>query len=416
MWWGLVVLAVAIGASGLLLDARRERQGRLSPTRVGLGLAVILLAVALGGSLIGVEVQRPPEQRGIGIRVEGLQAPLRTRGYDRGFTVSMAVQVRQCGEPVQVQVTLAPTAEFWIDNGETLTSPTTVRFAIPDDLASNAAVDAAMDHLDAWTGADGLAPFTIPGLADADADADAVIQLDPVATKAPRATFVAVAVPDWAQSQSPVTVSFEADWTRHRASLGGCYVSLPAVAGMPTVLSSAQLAGTAVESRSALPDDSFSVFVVASEDAGLYAYYNERFEVTRGVTSLELGDLALEESATFPAPNANLAGAPAWTCRSSIPRSYGYARRDRGADAGDVYAPEDVVNSGGTTSFSSDRQAEILDQSTCASFVAVEAASARTRRDLLLIAVGTVIALGVELLISGLHRRRRDVEPPRSSG
>jgi hypothetical protein len=412
MWPWLVVLAVAIAASGFLLDARRERQGRLSLTRVGLGLAVILLAVALGGSLIGVEVQQPPEQRGIGIRVEGLQAPLRTRGYDRGFTVSMAVQVRECGEPVRVQVTLAPTAEFWIDNGEALTSPTTVRFAIPDDLASDAAVDAAVDHLGAWTGADGLAPFTSADLVGA----DAMLQLEPVATKAPRATFVAVAVPDWAQSQSPVTVSFEADWTRHRASLGGCYVSLPAVAGMPTVLSSAQLAGKAFESRSALPDDSFSVFVVASEDAGLYAYYNERFEVTRGVTSLELGDLALEESATFPAPNANLAGAPAWTCRSSIPFSYGYARRERGADAGDVYAPEDVVNSGGTTSFSDNRQAEILDQSTCASFVAVEAASARTRRDLLLIAVGTVIALGVELLISGLHRRRRNDEPPRSPG
>lgn len=413
MWWWLVVLATTVAVGGFVLDARWGRQWeRDSLTRAGVGLAVILLAVALGGSLISVEVQRPPEQRGIGVRVEGLTAPLRSRGYDRGFTVSMTVQVRECGEPVRVQVTLAPTAEFWIDNGEALTSPATVRFAVPDDLASDAPVDAAMDHLDAWTGADGLAPFT-----SADqAEAGAMLQLEPIATKAPRATFVAVEVPDWAGSQSPVTMSFEADWTRHRASLGGCYVTLPAVAGMPTVLSSAQLAGKAVESRTALPDDSFSVFVVASKDAGLYAYYNERFEVTRGVTSLDLGDLALEESATFPAPNANLAGAPAWSCRSSIPRSYGYERRDPGSDAGDVYAPEDVVNGGGTTSFSDSRQAEILDQSTCASFVAIEAASAGTRRDLLLIAVGTIIALGAELLISGLRRRRSDALPTRSSG
>lgn len=411
MWW-LVVLAGAVGVSGFILDARwAQHRSRVSLTRVGLGLAVILLAVALGGSLIGIEVQQPPEQRGIGVRVDGLKAPLRERGYDRGFTVSMAVQVQDCGEPVRVQVTLAPTAEFWIDNGEALPSPTRVRFAVPDDLASDVPVDAAMEHIEAWAGADGLAPFTRTDQSDA---AD-VLELEPIATKAVRATFVAVEVPDWAVSQSPVTVSFEADWTRHRASLGGCYVTLPAVAGMPTVLSAAQLAGTAVESRSALPDDSFSVFVVSSEDAGLYAYYNERFEVTRGVTSLDLGDLALEESATFPAPNANLGGAPAWTCSSSIPRSYGYERGDPGADARDVYAPADVINGGGATSFSDRRQAEILDQSTCASLVAVEAASARTRRDLLLIAVGTVIALGVELLISGLRRRPRP-RPTRSSG
>lgn len=413
MWWWLVVLAVAVGAGGFFLNKRwGPHWPRVSLTRVGLGLAMILMAVFLGGSLIGVEVQRPPEQRGIGVRVEGLNAPLRSRGYDRGLTLSMAVQVRECGEPVRVQVTLAPTAEFWIDNGQALTSPTSVRFAIPDDLAADAPEDAALDELHAWTGADGLAPFTTADQAQAGAS----LQLEPIATKAPRATFVKVEVPDWAGSQSPVTISFHSDWTRHRTSLGGCYVALPAVAGMPTVLSTAQLAGKAVESRASLPAGPFSVFVVASEEADLFAYYNERFEVTRGVTSLDLGDLALEEAATFPAPNANLGGAPAWTCRSSIPQSYGYERRDPGADAGDVYAPAEVVNGGGTTSFSDSRQAEVLGQSTCASFVAVEAASAGTRRDLLLIAVGTVIALGVELVIAGLHRRRPDSRATRSSG
>ena len=150
MWW-LVVLAGAVGVSGFILDARwAQHWSRVSLTRVGLGLAVILLAVALGGSLIGIEVQQPPEQRGIGVRVDGLKAPLRERGYDRGFTVSMAVQVQDCGEPVRVQVTLAPTAEFWIDNGEALPSPSRVRFAVPDDLASDVPVDAVMEHIEAW--------------------------------------------------------------------------------------------------------------------------------------------------------------------------------------------------------------------------------------------------------------------------
>ena len=413
MWAWLVLLAIAVAAGGSLVDRRWGRRWeRVSLTRACLGVSVILMAVVLGGSLIGVDVKQPPEQRGIGVRVDGLRAPLGNRGYDRGFTLSMAVQVRECDEPVRVQLTLAPTAEFWIDNARSLASSTKIHFAVPDDLAATAPSDASLTDVDAWTGADGLAPLTT---AD-QTDAGATLQLEPIATKAPQATFVSVEVADWATSQSPVTLTFRADWTRHRASLGGCYVSLPAVAGMPTVLSTAQLAGKAVESRSALPATSFNLFVVASEDADLYAYYREGFEVTRGVTSLDLGDLALEEGATFPSPNANLGGAPAWTCRSSIPRSYGFRRPDPGAEAQDVYAPADVVNGGGTTSFSDSRQAEILGQSTCASFVAVEAASAGTRRDLLLIAVGTIIALGAELLISGLRRRRSDARPTRSSG
>lgn len=401
MWWSLLALAVVMGAGGYLLDVRWARRASLSLTRIGLGLAVIVAAMVLGGSLIAVHVERPPEQRGIGVRVEGLETPLRKRGFDPGLTLAMAVQVRGCGEPVRVQLTLAPTAEFWIDNVRRLTSPTTVRFAIPDDLSADEPEDAAVTALEAWASFDGLEPFTVPS----HVGVGPKLQLEPVATKAPRATFVAVDVPDWAAFQRPVTIAFGADWTRPRTALGGCYVTLPAVAGLPTVLSTAQLAGETVESRSSLPDRTFNLFVVSSDEANLFAYYSEQFEVTRGVTSLDLGDLEMEEGSTLPSPNANLAGAPAWTCRSSIPSKYSVERLAPGTDAGDVYSPYDVIDRGGTVSFSASRQAEILAQSSCASFVAVEPASAGTRRDLLLIAVGTVIALGVELLISGFRRR-----------
>jgi hypothetical protein len=144
------------------------------------------------------------------------------------------------------------------------------------------------------------------------------------------------------------------------------------------------------------------VFVLYSKAANLYAYYDERFEVTRGVTSLELDDNTLLEGSAIPAPNANLGGAQAWTCRSSITQEVDWTPRQPDDPAPDVYA---MLDPAATFSLSDHRVAEILRQRTCASFVAVEAAGFGTRRDLVLIALGTVIALGVELTRSGLTRR-----------
>jgi hypothetical protein len=410
-WTWLFTGAVVLGALGVLLDVRRGRpRDGVSLTRIGLGLGVSLLAVASAGVLIGVDVQPPPEQRGIGVEVAGLSPPLKARGYDRGLTLAMAVKVTECDKPVQVQITLAPTAEFWIDNHEALASKAVVRFAIPDDLAADASVDEALSDPEAWMGTDGLAPFVT-----AVPKEPAEVVLHPTATKESHATFITISVPEWGSTLNPLTVQFLADWTHHRSFLGGCYVSLPAVAGLPTVLSTAQLAGRAAASPSDLPSDNANLFVVSSKKPPLYAYYDEGFEVTRGVTSLELGDHTLQEGASLPAPNANLGGAPAWTCRSTIPQSFRYGGLKPGDPAEDVFA---LLQNDATFSFSDQRLAQILRQRTCASFVAIEAASAGTRRDLLLIAVGTVIALGIELLLSGVKRSRlgQRNSPPSAQG
>lgn len=399
LWTSLFIGAVVLGGLGVLLDAHRgSSQNAVSLTRIGLGLGISLLAVASAGVLIRVDVKPAPEQRGIGVEVVGLSPPSKARGYDRGLTLAMVVKVTECDNPVQVQITLAPTAEFWIDNHEDLASQAVVRFAIPDDLAADASVDEVLSDPEAWMGTDGLAPF-VTAVPKESADVD----LDPTATKESQATFITVKVPEWGSTLNPLTVQFFADWTHHRSFLGGCYVSLPAVAGLPTVLSTAQLAGLAKASPSDLPSDNANLFVVSSKQPRLYAYYEEAFEVTRGVTSLELDDHTLQEGASLPAPNANLGGAPAWTCRSTIPQSFRYGRLKPGDPAGDVFA---LLQNDATFSFSDQRLAQILRQRTCASFVAIEASSAGTRRDLLLIVVGTIIALGIELLLSGVKRRR----------
>jgi hypothetical protein len=401
----VIVTALALGALGLLAQMLwATPPGGISPRGIGLGLCITLLGGVGAAALIRVEVRPPPEQRGIGVVVEGIEEPTEQRAFDGGLTLSMAVEVRECGEPVDVRLTLAPTAEFWIDNRRDLARSATVRFAIPDGLPADADVAEVLHGLQSWTG-NGFAPFAT-GVPTDPVDAD----LELTATKAPHAVFVEVDVPRWGELLTPLTLHFQADWTSGRSVLEGCYVTLPAVAGLPTVLSTAQLTGDAYAPEAEDDDGTVGVFVVVSEEAGLEADYDAKLEVARGVTSLALGDHVLQGGATFPAPDSNFGSAPAWTCRSALPRSIDRGQLAEGAEATDLYFPIEALDAG-TISFSARQQEALLAQGTCASFVAIEGASAGTMRDLGLIGVGTVIAFGVDLFLTGLRRRRRELGP-----
>ncbi|MDT0186210.1 hypothetical protein Q9S36_39090 [Microbacterium sp. ARD31] len=411
MTW-VIVAALALGALGLLAEMLwTTPPGGISPRGIGLGLCVTLLGGVGAAALISVDVRPPPEQRGIGVVVEGIEEPTEQRAFDAGLTLSMAAEVDECGEPVDVRLTLAPTAEFWIDNRRDLARSATVRFAIPDGLPADADVGEVLDGLRAWTG-NGFAPFAT-GVPTDPVDAD----LELTATKAAHAVFVEVDVPRWGEVLTPLTLRFRADWTSGRSVLEGCYVTLPAVAGLPTVLSTAQLTGDAYARDTEDDDGTVGVFVVVSEEAGLEAGYDAKLEVARGVTSLDLGDHVLQGGATFPAPDSNFGSAPAWTCRSALPRSLDRGRLEEGAEATDLYFPVEALASG-TISFSARQQEALLAQGTCASFVAIEGASAGTTRDLGLIVTGTVIAFGIELFRTGVRRRRREAAPagPHVSG
>ncbi|MCK9823119.1 hypothetical protein NOCD_06465 [Nocardioides cavernae] len=401
----MIVTAVALGALGLLAEMLwTTPPGGVSPRGIGLGLCVTLLGGVGAAALIRVEVRPPPEQRGIGVAVEGIDPPTEQRAFDAGLTLSMSARVRECGEPVDVRLTLAPTAEFWIDNRRDLARSATVRFAIPDGLPADADVGDVLQGLHAWTG-NGFAPFAT-GVPTDPVDAD----LGVTATKASHAVFVEVDVPSWGELLTPLTLHFRADWTSGRSVLEGCYVTLPAVAGLPTVLGTAQLTGDAYAREAGDDDGTVGVFVVVSEEAGLQADYDATLEVARGVTSLDLGDHVLQGGATFPAPDSNFGSAPAWTCRSALPRSIDRGQLEKGAEATDLYFPLEALDAG-TISFSAQQQEALLAQGTCASFVAIEGASAGTMRDLGLIVTGTVIAFGIELFRTGVRRRKREPRP-----
>lgn len=296
MTW-VIVAALALGALGLLAEMLwTTPPGGISPRGIGLGLCVTLLGGVGAAALISVDVRPPPEQRGIGVVVEGIEEPTEQRAFDAGLTLSMAAEVDECGEPVDVRLTLAPTAEFWIDNRRDLARSATVRFAIPDGLPADADVGEVLDGLRAWTG-NGFAPFAT-GVPTDPVDAD----LELTATKAAHAVFAEVDVPRWGEVLTPLTLRFRADWTSGRSVLEGCYVTLPAVAGLPTVLSTAQLTGDAYARDTEDDDGTVGVFVVVSEEAGLEAGYDAKLEVAAGSPRSTWATTSSREARPSPRP------------------------------------------------------------------------------------------------------------------
>jgi hypothetical protein len=400
-WAWFLTGAVVVAAATIWLHVARGsvNGGRLSVLRVGLGAAVTLTALAGGSLLTEVRSIAPPEQRGVGVVVEGMQAS-GSRGLDVGLTLGAAVRVDGCGKPVLVRLTVTPTAEFWIDNGERLQRSAHVRLAIPDVHLQDLSVSTPTDGLTMVT------PFT-------EDETSPEHPLEAEVEESGPSTLVDVQVPHWGRTQRPLVATFSADWTERRSWLGACYVRLPALAGFPTVLSAAELTGAATD-EDAPPGGDLGFFVVSSEETGLHTYYDPTLEVTRGVTSLTLGRYTLQEGATVPAPDANLGGAPAWTCRTSIADSLGRADRlEPGNPAPDMVLgdPNDS-----TLAFSHERIDEILDQQTCASFVAIEGPGAGTKRDLALMGIGAMFSLGIELLLSGVRRRREEDGATESPG
>jgi len=390
----IVIIALVAAVTSVFLSLRMRTS---DPARLGIGVALIVTAVWLGSRLAGVEVTQPPEQRGIGVHIQGARVSAGRASDDRGIALSMAVRATACDEPVDVELTVAPTAEFWIDNEGRLGDGTTLRIAIPTP-AGTSPEEAASDAR-GWTIDDGLAPFS------SGVTAKKVAELD-VATEADQAaTFLSLTVPTWGRTLNPVLVAFRADWTTRRSYLGSCYVTLPSLTGLQTALSTAQLRGKAVIGADAELPGRKSLIVVTSRSTGLRASYRAKDEVTRGVTSLDLEGHTLDEGATLPAPDANLGGVPAWTCRSTPPEKLTSVFTTAPGDpAEDVYS---TLDTSGTVALSDARMAELLDQRTCASYVAIESSAAGIRRDLLLMGVGALFAGGIELTLSGLHRPRR---------
>lgn len=390
-----------IGAAAVIVVAAvrggRPRVAGWSGPKVAAGVGITLAAIALGGLITTVRNAPVPEQRGIGVSVEDVA--FRESRADVGLSVAAAVTLDSCGEDVEVKMTIAPTAEFWIDNHRRFEESALVHVSVPDADIGEVTVSASDAQADA------AVPVVAPEQTVTSAEEPTPLVVDRVEDEDSDFTHLAVSIPKWGVTFRPLTVAFSADWTDGRSLLGGCYVELPALAGPPTVLTAAAARDRAVALRETPPGPQ-TFFTVSSDEAALHAFYNKRFEVTRGVMTLSLNSHTVDDAATLPGPDTNFGGAPAWTCRTSVATENDPLVNRQ---PGDPMSTDILFAPQGKPAYSAERLSELLQQRTCASYVAITPSGAGAIRDLVLISIGALFSLGIELALSGT--RRRDPAP-----
>ena len=297
----------------------------------------------------------------------------------------MAVVVTACDEPVDVSLTVAPTAEFWIDNEGRLDWGVVVRVAIPTP-AGTSEEDAVVDAR-GWTVDDGLAPYA------SGVTAKKVLTFDVEAEAARASTFLTLTVPEWGTDAQPRGGRLQGRLDDPPLLPGQLLRHAPLVDGTAHGArhrtSARKGGGRRRGRRPARPRELLRPHLADHPGCG---NYRPQYEVTRGVTSLDLKGHTIDAGATLPGPDANLGGTPAWTCRSNVPKDLKTIySTDAGDPAADVYS---TLTALGTVALSDARLAGLLDQRTCASYVAIDSSAAGIRRDLLLMGVGVLFAAG----------------------
>ena len=122
-------------------------------------------------------------------------------GTGNQVTVSMAVEVQDCGQPVAVRLTISPNARFWAKRWESLAAGGRLGVAIPGAIVDDE-VDATVtvDGQEAVVSTEQL--LTSPQTIETD---DAVPH--------DGSTLVTLSVPRWGLTTSSVSLAFTADWT-----------------------------------------------------------------------------------------------------------------------------------------------------------------------------------------------------------
>lgn len=401
----IVAVCLVVGAFGVLRESRHPTGHEVRGFRMLAGLTLVVTAVAGGSYIINQRPLKPIEVRGYGVVVEGVTASL-DRRFDVGLALAQSVEIDSCSpsKPATVTLQIAPTAEFWIDNYVALADPTRVHVLIPHKNA---------ELLDVSYGEYGVDPFTMP--VDISVENGSSSGLTFTHSESEGDLVAVVTVSDWATERKPLRVSYTAPLV-HRRGLGSCYVNLPALTGLPTVISGASLEGLDEPSVTKLEASARQgLFIVSGAASGegtkRYAYYDPRFEITRGVTVLKFEN-ALTEEDSRPTPDANFSGSPAWTCRSTVAYKLHLLKEGDAAGTKEAERIRDkpffsTADSGqGTYSLSRSRIDEVLAQDDCAAQVEVEAASAGRQRDAWLLFVGALFSAGTGFLTTSIRRRR----------
>lgn len=384
--WTVAAAVVALAVRVWAGRGRRPQSAR-GATLV-FGLAVTAIALVGGAAVIRTDAPNPENPRALGVLVWRADNPQPVRASAAQLAVSLAVEMDSCDDPVDVRVTVTPTVEFWAARAGNLADGAVVGIAIPDP---------DIDTVTAALTTDAAEGLTQPGV---DLPDQAPVSAQPVEhPPGSRMTVAKVSIANWGDTNYPVSFQFKADWIVADTWLGRCYVELPALVGLPSVLSAAEIAGRANDVGGPLLGPMNDIVVTSADRQ---AGYESRYESTRGVSSIALSGMSLDQEASLPAPDANLNGTHAWSCSSQAIDDIRFIDSLKPEDdQPDLGIPRD--HNTGAYSLSAARMAEVLGRPTCATLAALEESSRGPRRDLALIAIGAVFSLGIERLVAAFH-------------
>jgi hypothetical protein len=348
---------ICVGVLVFLWRRLLVRPGRHSVGVIHASFAVAIASVIVIGTtlLVGLnwlDVRESPRQEADGV---GVLAPDKAHPKaGRGFAVGLGVEVAECDEPVAVTVVVAGTGEYWKDAASELARGGAFRLGIPSG---------ELEEVRYGVGT----TLTATSNPIDEQRVGKVIDRASVETPDDDLTIVSGYVPRWGKRKEPLVVRFNADdWLQQRGKWS-CYLTVPALSGSATALAAERVAGRATFTPS------FKRGLFVSNEEGLYARYKVAEEITLGTVNVTAEGEVLDEESS-PEPTATVQGDPAWTCSSNE-------------------APADHK---GPFSSALLERAVTTD---CSGTVAVAEDDADGRRDVTLLMMGILIAIGLGLLV-----------------
>lgn len=369
-------LEIALVGVGILVVVAEVFFGR-HLSRGSQATVIIGDALLIGGFVIGLVVlpQRDapsplPDAVGVLAPPPVLPAP------GRGFAVGLATQVNGCSNPVTVTLVAAGTGEYWSDyRNESARRAGYFPFmlVLPDDVKEVLDVGLASPQTAVTNPISATVGFRNK------------IHVDPP-QYGPNRSLVTGTVTDWPSTLLSLIVRFQANWIAPRG-VSSCYLDLPSVSGQRTASAVVAAAGGCKPINITYPSHPCH----PKTTAGGIPYVGPLI-VTHGtsIVTVASGDVSPELS--LPPPQSLIDGKPAWTCagrpdvvRRSFPKHAGTAVPD--AVSGDGGAAYSILAITGTAG------------SYCRAVVVITENSAAYARDLWILAIGTLITLGITLLV-----------------
>jgi hypothetical protein len=401
MTWELALALIT--AASLVIVAVLLRRSRVPRALViSLGAGVSLAAAGFGAGMMLLPVSDPPQASLGAIGFVPPQHPL----PGKGFAVGVAVNASGCSNPVQVSVVVAGTRDYWAEHPSRRSDPRWSSFALTLPGTGLSDVRVGFAHRATDLTSPEQAEFWTPGPGQ--------IQTARPVLKSGQ-TIVSGRVANWKRSLQPVLLSFRANWLSRRG-LSSCYLQLPVLTGALTA-SAAQLALTKRQLRAYETPGSRAVV----QSGHTQTPYTPALDITHGTLTVTVAGGEVIPDASVPAPQTLVDGNTAWTCRS-IAESTGKINVARRSALPDVLL-------GTTGAGYSEGFLERLATGNCRGVAAIAQDSATYSRDLVLLAVGAVISLGITLLIQailnsladgGREARRRNArhtqQPARADG